>query len=66
MVGAGQRLRRVGLVVVQVGDEAQQLGGVPAGTGDGVLDDPDGQRDPAAGDLRQVGAVGQEVPSGAA
>ena len=47
---------------MQVGDQAEQLGGVAAGDGDGVLDHPDGQRDPAAGDLRQVGAVGQEVP----
>src|ERR1019366_240469 len=30
--------------------------------GHGVLGHPDGGRDAAAGDLRQVGAVGQEVP----
>jgi hypothetical protein len=55
-------LRRVGLVVVQVGEQAEQLRGGPAGDGDVVLDDPDGARDAAAGDLRQVGAVGQEAP----
>ena len=62
MIGRGEHAGGVGVVVVQVGDQAEQLGGVPPGHGDGVLDHPDGQRDPAAGDLRQVGAVGQEVP----
>ncbi len=49
-------------MVVQVGDQAEQLGSVPPGHADVILDDPHGQRDAAAGDLRQVGAVGQEVP----
>jgi hypothetical protein len=49
------------VVVVQVGDQAEQLRGILARDGDGVLDHPDGQRDAAAGDLRQVGAVRQEV-----
>jgi hypothetical protein len=34
-------------VVVQVGDQEEQLGSVAAGDADVVLDDPDGQRDPA-------------------
>ena len=47
---------------MQVGDQAEQLGRVPPGDADGVLDHADGQRDAAAGQAGQVGAVGQEIP----
>ena len=47
---------------MQVGDEAEQLGGVLPGDADVVFDDADRQRDPAAGDGGQVGAVRQEIP----
>ena len=62
VVGLRELAGGVGRMVVQVGDQAEQLGCVAVGHGDGVLDHPDGQRDPAAGDLRQVGAVREEVP----
>jgi hypothetical protein len=34
-------------MVEQVGDQAEQLRSIPRGHGDGVFDDPDGQRDAA-------------------
>ena len=49
-------------MVVQVGDQAEQLGGVAAGDGDGYSITRTVSVIAAAGDLRQVGAVGQEVP----
>jgi hypothetical protein len=33
---------------MQVGDQAEQLGGIASGDADVILDDPDGDRDPAA------------------
>lgn len=57
-----QDRHRVGLEVVQVGDQAEQLGSVAAGDADVVLDDPDDQRGPAACDGGQVRPVGQELP----
>jgi hypothetical protein len=54
VVSRGEDARRVGGVVGEVGDQAEHLGGVAAGDGDGVLDDADGERDAAAGQLCQV------------
>src|SRR6185312_9873073 len=66
VAAGGQHLRGVCLVVVQVGDEAEQLGSVAAGDADVVLDDPGGQGGPAACDGGQVRSVGQELPGGGA
>src|SRR5207247_5488474 len=45
----------------EVADQAEQFRGVAPGDGDVILDHADGQGDAAAGQLRQVGAVGQEA-----
>jgi hypothetical protein len=51
--GAGDRADELGGyhpggVIMQVGDQAAQLGGIASGDADVILDDPDGDRDPAA------------------
>ena len=61
VIGGGQGARRVGVVVVQVGDQAEQLGGVVPGDATVYSMTRTVSVIAAAGD-GQVGAVGQEVP----
>ena len=56
VVGLREHPGRVGLAVVQVGDEAEQLRGVVPGDADLVFDHPDGQLLAAAADDGGIGA----------
>jgi len=61
VVSGGEHLRRVGVMVEEVSDQAEQHRGVPPGDGDVILDHADGEGDAAAGQGGQVGAVGLEA-----
>lgn len=54
--------RPVGLIIGQVGDEAEQFRGVVPGDADLVFDYPDIQLLASAADDSEIGTVGQEVP----